>query len=210
MHVVIVANGSPEPFDVASADQIIAADGGARHALAWGYVPDVVIGDFDSLDEEGQRALKAAGTRFIRHPDRKDETDLELALRHAASLNPRQITILGAWGDRPDHTLANILLIAHPSFAGLDLRLVAHQQEIRLIHREILLEGCFGDLVSLIPIGGDAIGVSTEGLEYPLRDETLHLGASRGISNVMTAEQARIRLREGLLLCLHSYSESGS
>jgi len=200
MHVVIVANGSPEPFDIAGADQVIAADG---HALAWGHIPDVVIGDFDSLDEESRRTLEAAGSRFITHPARKDETDLELALRHAASLHPRRVTILGAWGDRPDHTLANLLLLAHPDFAGLDLWLVAHQQEICLVRHEVTLEGRPGDLVSLTPIGGDAVGVTTEYLEYPLRDETLHLGQSKGVSNVMTAKRASIRLREGLLLCFH-------
>ncbi len=203
MHIIIVANGSAEPFDVAKADLIIAADGGARHALGWGRPPDVVIGDCDSLDEESRRELEQAESRFITHPTHKDETDLELALRHAAALNPRRITILGAWGDRPDHTLANLLLLTHPDFAGPDIRLLAHRQEIRLVRHETTVQGRPGDLVSLIPIGGDAIGVTTEGLEYPLHDETLSLGTSRGVSNVLIAEGACIRLREGLLLCLH-------
>ncbi len=206
MHIVIVANGDSAPCDLSEASLVIAADGGARHALAWGRTPDIVIGDFDSLDANSRQKLEQAGARLIAYPTRKDETDLELALLHAASLSPNRMTILAAWGDRPDHTLANVLLLLRPEFAGLDVRLIADGQEIRLVRDAITLHGHSGDLVSLLPIDRDAEGVSTSGLEYPLRDEALHLGSSRGVSNVMTAERAEVHLRRGRLLCLHKIS----
>ena len=206
MHIIIVANGDSAPCDLSQASLVIAADGGARHALAWGRTPDVVIGDFDSLDADSRQKLEHAGARLIAYPARKDETDLELALLHAASLSPRRVTILAAWGDRPDHTLANVLLLLRPEFAGLDLRLIADSQEIRLVRDAVTLHGHPGDLVSLLPIERDAVGVSTSGLEYSLHNETLRLGSSRGVSNVMTAERAEVHMRSGLLLCLHRRS----
>ncbi|NOZ07153.1 MAG: thiamine diphosphokinase [Chloroflexi bacterium] len=203
MHIVIVANGDSVPCDLSGASLVIAVNGGTRHTLAWGRTPDIVIGDFDSLDADSRQKLEQAGARLIAHPARKDETDLELALHHAAGLSPRRVTILAAWGDRPDHTLANVLLLLRPEFAGLDVCLIANGQEIRLVRDAITLHGHPGDLVSLLPIECDAVGVSTAGLEYPLHDETLRLGSSRGVSNVMTAGRAGVRLRRGRLLCLH-------
>jgi len=191
---------------LSEASLVIAADGGTRHALAWGRTPDVVIGDFDSLDTDSRQKLEQAGAHFIAHPARKDETDLELALHHAVTLSPRRVTILAAWGDRPDHTLANVLLLLRPELARLDVCLIANGQEIRLVRDSVTLHGHPGDLVSLLPIERDAVGVSTEGLDYPLRDETLRLGSSRGVSNVMTAKQAEVRVCSGLLFCLHKIS----
>jgi thiamine pyrophosphokinase len=190
---------------VGEGDWIIGADGGAAQALAWGLVPHLVIGDMDSLPEEARAALEARGSRFVVHPRAKDETDLELALTHAAQQGAREIVVLGALGGRLDHTVANVLLLALPQLDGVVVRIAGDGQEALLVRGggEATLEGRPGDLVSLLPLGGDVRGVTTSGLAWPLAGDTLRFGFSRGVSNEMTAPVARIAVQGGYLLVVH-------
>ena len=213
MRAVIFANGEfPNPQNardlLRSDDFIIAADGGTHHALAVGAIPHVVIGDLDSLSPDEQARVEAAGAQVIRFSPRKDETDLELALLHAVREGATEIVILAALGGRLDQTIANLLLLALPELSGLDVRIVEGQQTVFLIHDEALIEGRPGDTVSLIPLGGDAVGVTTEGLEWPLHEDTLRFGPARGVSNVLTAERARVRVRRGSLLCVVTHAST--
>jgi thiamine pyrophosphokinase len=185
------------------ADLIVAADGGARHVLRLGLVPDVVIGDLDSLDNEQAERLRQGGCRFVTHPTRKDETDAELALLYAVERGADEVIILGALGGRIDHTLANVLLLTLPELKGVQVSLVDGQQEVTLIRGEGTIQGQVGDTVSLLPVVGDAEEITTRGLEYALDDGTLVFGRTLGISNVLTAPTAHVRLRKGALLCVH-------
>jgi thiamine pyrophosphokinase len=206
---VIFANGrmtSTPPFlhELQPADLIIAVDGGSRHCQALAITPSVIIGDLDSLDP-GQLALyEKMGVEIIRHPPRKDETDLELALGYAVQLHINEVYILAALGERWDMTLANILLIAQPRFARQDLRILdGHQQFILLRGKQqVHVRGLPGDPLSLIPLAGDCHGVTANGLEYPLDNETLYFGSPRGVSNVFVQETAQININEGTLLCI--------
>ncbi|RLC88610.1 MAG: thiamine diphosphokinase [Chloroflexi bacterium] len=213
MRAVIFANGEfPNPQNARDLlrpdDLIIAADGGTHHTLVAGVVPHVVIGDLDSLSPDEQARVEAAGAQVIRFSPRKDETDLELALLHAVREGATEIVILAALGGRLDQTIANLLLLALPELSGLDMRIVEGQQTAFLIHDEALIEGRPGDTVSLIPLGGDAVGVTTEGLEWPLHEDTLRFGPARGVSNVLTAERARVRVRRGSLLCVVTHAST--
>lgn len=207
MRAVLFVNGDPPEPTTASrlartADLVVAVDGGSRHALSLNIVPHVVIGDLDSLEPDLRVRLVEAGTRFLPYPTEKDETDLELALLYASEQGADEIFILGALGKRIDQTLANLLLLAHPTLTGIQVRIVAGRQEAFLIRDEASITGHPGDTVSLIPIGGDAHGVTTEGLKWTLADETLRLGPARGVSNVLLGREARVYVREGLLLCV--------
>jgi len=207
MRAVIFANGLiPNPNLALAAlqpgDVIIAADGGAHHCQQLGVTPAAVIGDFDSLSPSELSAFQAAA--LIRYPARKDFTDLELALHYALEQGATEMLVLGALGARWDQTLANLLMPAHASFSAVRIRMLDGAQEITLIRPGETLEiaGRPGDTVSLIPLGGDAAGITTHGLEYPLADESLFFGATRGVSNVLLATHAAISLREGLLMCV--------
>jgi len=212
MRAVIFANGVFVDPDGAREllrpdDRVIAADGGTRHALAVGAMPDVVIGDLDSLSADERARVEAAGSRVIAFSPRKNETDLELALGHAAREGATEIVILAALGGRMDQTIANLLLLALPELEGRDVRVVEGPQTAFLIRGRgqegaATIEGRPGDIVSLIPLGGDAVGVTTEGLEWALDQATLRFGPARGVSNVLTDGRARVWLREGLLLCV--------
>jgi thiamine pyrophosphokinase len=167
--------------------------------------PHLIIGDMDSLPGETQAALAERGCRFVIHPRAKDETDLELALTYAAEQGADEIIVLGALGGRLDHTLANILLLVLPQLLGIAVRIVDGNQEARLVKagESACIEGTPGDLVSLLPLAAMVRGVSTDGLAWPLLDETLRLGFTRGVSNVMTSARARIDVGAGLLLVVH-------
>ncbi len=208
MRAVVVAGGTlPHPeIDRASIrpdDLLLAADGGGRHCLALGLHPAAVIGDFDSLEPAEVQALAAAGADLIRHPPKKNQTDLELAVRHALERGATEILILAGLGARWDQSIANLLVAGASGLEGLRLTLLDGPQEIHPVRAGTPLEirGRPGDVVSLIPLAGDARGVTTEGLEYPLRNGTLPFGSTLGISNSLTHPVARITLDQGLILC---------
>lgn len=211
MRAIIVAaghsmdDGSWEQW-VRNGDLVIGADGGAAQALSWGLVPGVVVGDMDSLREADRAQLEAQGCQFVQHLRAKDETDLELALAYAVEQGAREVVILGALGGRLDHTLANVLLLALPLLQGVTARIVRGGEEILLLRagQSIRLDGRAGDLVSLLPLEGDACGVTTLGLAWPLNGDILTFGFSRGVSNEMIGEEAWISLEAGSLLVVHS------
>jgi thiamine pyrophosphokinase len=182
---------------------VIAADGGLAHARALGFVPDLLVGDLDSLDPADATEAARAGTEIRRASTDKDESDTELALLEAVRRGGTRVTLLGALGGpRLDHALANVWVLAHPGLAGVEITLLDGLTRVRLLTgpSTLLLPGETGATVSLLPIGGDADGITTYGLRYPLQDESLRTGPARGLSNVRTTADAAVTLREGRLL----------
>lgn len=211
---VIVANG-PD-FDAApfralleQTDLLIAADGGANALYQIGLLPQLVIGDLDSINPETDAWLEANAVELQRFPAEKDETDLELALLLAAQRGAKRIIVLAAFGGRWDQSLANMALLALPELEGCDVRLLDQEQQAFLIRTEREIEGEVGDTLSLLPLGGFAQGVSTQGLYYPLYDATLHYARARGISNVIIETPAKVWVRKGLLLAVHTPKRAG-
>jgi thiamine pyrophosphokinase len=207
LRAVIFANGQLSGLvPLHSDDLIIAADGGSHHCLELGIRPQLVIGDLDSVEDAELVKLRQLGAEVIAFPRRKDFTDLELALLEAQKRGADQVLVLAALGRRWDQSLANILLPA--ALPGLRISLVDGREEMHFIRPGETLEiaGQAGDTVSLIPLGGDAQGITTHGLEYPLFSETLRLGSTRGVSNVLLPSssgqgKASVTLEAGLLLC---------
>jgi thiamine pyrophosphokinase len=207
MRAVIFANGPLKDFSgvqsrLLPGDYLIAADGGVRHMIALGVSPSAVIGDMDSLPEDV--AGRIPGAEMIRHPPRKDETDLELAIGLAMERGAETVLVFGALGKRWDMTLANALIGAMPDFGDLDIRLIDGKQEIRVLkkNRTHLFSGKKGEMISLIPICGNVRGITSTGLEYPLENSALEFGKTRGVSNSFSGERASIHFKAGLLLCV--------
>lgn len=210
MTIFVFANGEIAGYEwlrplLPQASFIIAADGGARHLYALERPPDLIIGDMDSLSPELEGWLAETAVSRLQHSTHKDETDLELALLHALTVSDSPLWIFGALGGRLDQTLANILLLAHPKLAGRQIELRTERERAWLVGvGETAVAGHPGDLISLIPLGGDVLVHSTTGMVWPLQQETLVFGPARGVSNVMDAETATIRLTSGQLLCVHT------
>ncbi len=209
MRAVIFANGtlSDPPGalkTIQPGDLLLAADGGARHCLALRLIPTAIIGDCDSLTEDELNGLQAAGARLERHPARKDQTDLELALDYALEAGAREVLVFGAVGGRWDQSLANLMLAAADKLSGIAVQLVDGPQRAQVLRAgdTLTLKGARGDTVSLVPLCDTARGITATGLEYPLENDTLPFGTTRGISNTLTGAEALIRLAEGLLICI--------
>ena len=204
MKAVIVAHGDAAPADrtiAAAADLLIAADGGAVLCSGWGLLPHLVVGDLDSLGAARAEDLARQGARVVRYPADKDESDTELAIRLALEQGADEIVLLAAaGGDRLDHAVANLLLVARPQLGGR-LSAVRGSTTVRAVHpgTRLVLAGSAGDLVTLLPIG-DARGILTEGLRYPLHDDPLAAGTARGLSNVIERTPASVTLGGGALL----------
>ena len=194
-------NGLPA-FAVPLGTPVVAADGGVDRALALGLQVTTAVGDFDSVTAEGLEAVRAAGARIERHPEDKDATDLELALDVALALGPRRIVVLGSDGGRLDHLLSTLLVLGSARFAACEIDAHLGQATAHVVRGERRLQGEQGELISLFALHGPAHGVSTEGLRFPLRGETLEPGSSRGVSNVFAAHEARIELARGVLLAV--------
>lgn len=186
-------------------DVLIAADGGARHALKLGVIPSVIIGDLDSLSEAEVRVFSEMGVHVLSYPPKKDETDLELALDHAMKSGYSPVYILAAFGGRLDQMLGNLALISSPACIAADVRLHDGLTEAFFITDKAILRGQQAETVSLLPWGAPAEGVSTDGLSYPLNRETLLPYRTRGISNQMLSDTAKVSVKRGMLLCVHHH-----
>lgn len=206
--VVVVAGGDPLPSGLADrlppADLVVAADSGIEHALGLGWRVDVAVGDFDSVDPAALAAVERSGARVERHPVAKDATDLELALEEAVRAGATRIVVVGGHGGRLDHLLANALALAAPALAAVAVE--AHLGDA-LVHvvrpgAPAAIHGDPGELVTLLPVGGAAHGVTTDGLRFPLTRESLGAGVTRGVSNVLERRVALVSLEEGVVLAV--------
>jgi thiamine pyrophosphokinase len=204
---LIFANGNlpvnPPPGWIQPQDTLLAADGGARHCRALGITPHLILGDLDSLPPADLDFFRAQNVPIEQYPAQKDQTDLELTLAHALRHGYSPILIVAALGGRTDHTLANLALLSDPALAHAQIRLDDGETEAFFIRDSAEVSGNIGETVSLLPWGAPVSGVTTEGLEYPLRGETLQPHQARGVSNTLTAARARISIQNGLLLCIH-------
>jgi thiamine pyrophosphokinase len=208
--VLIIANGELDQATAAriqriAPDGVIAVDGGADHCLALALKPSLILGDLDSLEPQTLAHFVRLGVPIERHPEQKDATDLELALLRAAQEGAKHIILAGALGGRLDMTLSNVLLLTDPRLRHVRVELWQDRETAWLLRPPGgTVSGQPGDTLSLIPLLGDATGITTEGLSYPLRDEILILGLTRGVSNLLAGTTAVVHLREGCLLAVHN------
>lgn len=199
--VVVVAAGEG-PVVAVPEGTVIAADGGLARAESLGLEVAIAVGDFDSADAEAVRRAEARGTRVLRFPAAKDETDLEIALGHALDLRPDRIVVVASAGGRLDHLLGACLALGDSSLARVQVDALIGEAEVSVVRGTRTIRGTIGGLLSLLPIHGPAEGVRTTGLRYPLDGETLRAGSSRGVSNVFAEEEATVSLERGVLLAV--------
>jgi thiamine pyrophosphokinase len=208
---IVLAGGDPVEPDLRTllpdGAVVVAADSGLHQAELLGLRVDYVVGDLDSADPAAVERARAAGAVVERHPVDKDATDLELAFDLARDRGAVRITVVGGAGGRLDHFLANVALLASPRFADLEIDARLGDAYVVVVQGGRLprvVTGTAGSLVTLLPVGGDASGITTIGLQYPLRGATLRPGTSRGVSNVLVGEQASVALDQGTLLVIQA------
>lgn len=202
---IVLAGGelNTTPF-AEKTDFVIAADSGYDHAVAIELDVDLLVGDLDSISAAGLAHARHAGIAIQQHPTDKDHTDLELALAQAVDRGATTIDIHGAEGGRIGHLLSVALLTAAPTFASAGLTWHTDTGTIRAANAQRVVEFAvsIGDTITLLPIG-DAGGVTTTGLRWPLDDATLTTGTSMGVSNEAISDHVAVEVRKGSILVIH-------
>ncbi len=215
MHVIIFANGKMKTFGktekfrylLDNCELIIAADGGANHCHNLGITPDIIIGDFDSIQPDVFNQYQTRDIEIVRYPRRKDASDLELSLEEAVKRGGDTISLMGALGGRWDMSLANILLASGKKFRNKKVSLYDNNCSMSILEPNVhhQISGTPGDRISLLPLHGNVYGVTLKSFEYPLDNHTIESGSSLGVSNVLTSTQADVIHTNGILLCIQYF-----
>lgn len=202
LHAWVVTGGEPPDPDLlgelAPPQLVVAADSGADVARSLGMLPDVIVGDFDSVSAEG---LAAVGEQR-RFPVDKDATDLALALAEARDRGAGSVSVVGGSGGRLDHFLANVAVLASDELGALRVDALMGPARLWVVRGRRTISGTTGRIVTLLACGGPATGVRTTGLAWALEGETLEPGSTRGVSNVFTSIEATVTLETGVILAI--------
>jgi len=209
MKCVIIANGDLEYTSdiikiIKNAQMIISSDGGARHLRMLNISPHVMIGDFDSINQEDLSFFKKKEIKILNFPLKKNHTDTELCVSYALEKKASDITFLGVTGSRLDHTLANIFLLKKLAKLNIEARIIDKHNEIFMVTNFIELKGKPKELLSIIPVTQKVTGITLTGLEYPLKNASMQMGDSLGISNVFKKSVVSISIKSGVLIVTRS------
>ncbi|SFL29478.1 thiamine diphosphokinase [Halanaerobium salsuginis] len=187
-------------IEVEKIRSIIAVDGGSNRLREVGLMPDLIIGDLDSITQENYNFYQSKGVKFNQHPVEKDQTDSELAVDFCLNNNFTELIIIAALGGRIDQQLANLNLLEYISEEGLTAKIMDKNLEIALLTNSKTFSNQVNKRLSLIPQTKVVKGVTILGCKYPLDTVDLLRSKTRGISNLITEQQAVIKLESGLLL----------
>ncbi len=190
---------------ISSKDLLICADGAAEFAYSQGIIPHMIIGDLDSISTQVRSHFEKTTTLWQKFPREKDNTDADLAIQYALDKQVDEIIIFGLFGDRIDHMLSNIFHISEIA-QNKPCRMIEGNMDMYIVRDKVILNGKKGDELSLIPLKGDCERITTRGLYYPLQQEDIPFGSTRGISNVFLKEKVEIQIRSGVLLVVHRHS----
>lgn len=189
-----------DPDWVATGDIVVGVDHGISHCLDTGLIPDIMLGDFDSVDASVLRDQRLADVSRQAYPSRKNRSDLELALDWLSEAKVARVILMGVSGGRSDHHLINWMLPCreHWPFAIEIIDATVHAHVVTTEHR-LDVAAWLGQTISLMPLH-EAVGVTTTGLEYALHEAHLVPGTTLGLSNVASEEAIRVSLSSGRLL----------
>lgn len=186
---------------------IIAVDKGLEVLYQLGVIPNYVVGDFDSVDAEILKFYQnKTQVTFHKYNPEKDNTDTDIALQLAIQLNSSTITIMGALGKRMDHALSNIHILNDALEAKIPCQIVDAYNKIYLVKNNITLykNRTYGKYISLIPLTSTVEGLTLTGFKYLLKNDSLLIGKSLGVSNEIVEDVARIELKKGILIVIES------
>jgi thiamine pyrophosphokinase len=171
---------------------IICADKGGETAYKYSIKPDVLLGDFDSIDK---KILKDISDKIFEYPEEKDFTDTELALDYAIKKGFKNITLLNVTGDRIDHVLSTFLLLY--KYEKYNIKIVGNNFEAFILKENCEIHNRNGDTLSIIPVGSMIEEIYLEGFKYPLNGAFVNVGDSLCVSNLIIEDLARIRFKKG-------------
>ena len=197
---IVGAGDFNTPFSPDKDDLVIAADGGYDHLMRMGIRCDVLVGDLDSVTDA------PSGIETVKFPIQKDETDMHLSYLEGVKRGYRDFYILGGTGGREDHTFANYCLLLYITEAGHTAKLLSDTGEVQAIKNSSLtISGKPTKHLSVFPFGGVAKGVSIKGAEYECEDITLEPSFPLAVSNRFLNSDAKISVKDGILLVMKEF-----
>lgn len=200
----LILNGDTFTRKKIAEDYIVCADNGYRMCKELGIVPDVIVGDMDSIEEKLENIPDTV--EKLRFPSKKDETDGELAMNILISRGYNRVNVYGADGGRLDHIIGNISLVYAAAQMGCRAVLKTNLCDMYLVNGYFEHSAQIGDKISIVPYNGDAHIIKTEGLEYPVEDRVLKAGTTLGISNVAIAENVVVSVGSGYALVFRTFN----
>jgi len=215
---LIISNGSIADYKKTAEDLlnyfnfksnflIICADGAVKKSIALKLIPDVLIGDMDSISKKDLKIILAQNTdiTILKSDSQKDESDTQLAIDYAVLKKINKIVIIGAMGGRIDHSLANIFNIASLNCAKTEISILDGCYEIFVLRKSQVIKGRKGDTISIFSLTPDTFFKKTKGLKYSLKNEKLDFSPVRGLSNEFTGSEAEIVFENGMLLIVKQF-----
>ena len=210
MNIAIISNGTIKDYTVikekitSEYEYIICADGGAEHARKMDIMPNLVLGDFDSLSKETLEYYRNLNVEIIEADIRKDDTDTQLAINYAIEKKADKVGLFACTGSRLDHTLGNINNLFKLKQNNIKASVIDDNNEIQIAEKKTKIEGSVGDTISLVSLSEVTKGITLTGFEYPLESYDLKRGNSIGISNVLSSKDASVEIEDGDLLIFKS------
>jgi thiamine pyrophosphokinase len=195
MKVLIVTGGErPEKGSLkekaASSSIVVAADRGAEYCLKAGILPDMVVGDMDSLPAGIQDELVS------------DKIDTQIAVDVAIEKGADEIEIISGIGSRFDHSLANVYLLYRALRRGVKAKIITGIHEIFLIEKRCVIINETGSLISFLPLGHSANGITLKGFEYEIDNTDMNMSFPIGISNIVGKDSAEVIVSGGILIAI--------
>ncbi|MCB2288402.1 thiamine diphosphokinase [Clostridium sp. CS001] len=209
MKVIIISGGKPPSKElllqeVTEDTFLIAADSGANCLYKYNIKPDLLLGDFDSIDRDVLEYFKKSNCTMDVYPTEKDFTDTEIAVKKALSMKPSEIVFLGCTGSRVDHLLGNIGMLKICLQNGVNAYVKDENNNIRLTSSSTSLRGTGGQIFSLQAYGDEVTQLTIEGAKYSLNNYNLKIGESITISNEFLGDIVNLKFKTGTLMIILS------
>ena len=207
MKVLIVSGGERPEIDLlkekaVSSSMVIAADRGAEYCLKAGILPDMVVGDLDSLPAGIQEELVSNNIKIHKFDCKKDMSDTQIAVDMAVEKGADEIEIIAGIGSRFDHSLANVYLLYRSLRQGVKARIISRIHEIFLIENQCVIKNEAGSLISFLPLGHSANGITLKGFEYEIDNTDMDMSFPIGISNIIVSDSAEVIISRGILIAI--------
>ena len=206
---IILANGKPPKKSVINFfrkkgyDKLICADGGANSAMKMNLVPDVIVGDLDSISNDALREFKAS-SKIIRLK-RQNDTDVEKCLKYAIKNNFNEALLTGVTGNRLDHTFCNLGIVKKFS-SKIELSLVAENSYLKAYRGKTILKTNPGETISIYGLDNKT-KITSIGLKYSLIKVSLPFGEKESTSNVATGESVKLNVNGGRIFVIRDLNQ---
>ena len=174
---------------------IIACDGGYNNCKKLNIKPDLILGDFDSLQE-------FEFNNILKFPKDKDKSDFELAIDYGFEKGFKDFEIWGAIGKRLDHTLFNISLLLRIKKEGGNANIYHPPYIVFIIDKEYNFGVRNNGFVSFYPLTSEIKGLTIKGMKYELNEKDIYLGSTETLSNEFIGKESFVNFKEGIILVI--------